>query len=657
MHERRRPERAALYLGGFVLACLAALWVGSLAGGRKAGARAALRPEAALDLAEAPADAAFDETRARDAGAAADDEAAGEEGGEAAAGDATAAGAGGSGAPAAERGTGFGPGPGAATDPAAGAARGAAAAGAAGAGAAAANREEAATEKEPPASLSGRVTGPGGEPVEGARVRVRSGGRTYQEKPTGPDGTYLVEGVAAGRYRVSARADGLLDGSYPDAVNLAPGERRAGVDIALGAGGSIAGHVLEADGDAPIEGARVTLVRGGPFGGVTVRTGPDGAFAIEGAASGANTIRVIDDRYLPAAPLRVTVAPGDGGAPGRADGVVVRLRGGAVVEGSVLTSEGVPADAQVSLQDQRGRRLRNMRAARGAFEFPGLPARRYQVVATGGAGAATSSFDLANGERRRVDLVLEGGLAIEGTVTDPEGKPVAGVRVTATAQGFSLARAATSDTRGAFRIGGLMDGAYLVSVAPSDLYEAPPPEPANAGGPALAFTLRAGGVIEGRVRLPDGSPAGGASIGLYTPEGARSGGAEADPGGAFRVAHLPAVALDLYARGEGSVRKLPVEPVAGEVRAVDVLLRPPAVLSGRVVDSRGAPLSGAVVTAVSQNGVVRRSARTRTDGTFVLGELYQGRYDVRATRSGASAATSIDLAPEERREDLVIAVP
>ncbi len=68
-------------------------------------------------------------------------------------------------------------------------------------------------------------------------------------------------------------------------------------------------------------------------------------------------------------------------------------------------------------------------------------------------------------------------------------------------------------------------------------------------------------------------------------------------------------------------------------------------LSGRVVDSSGAPISGAAVTTVSDQGVTR-SATTGGDGGFRFAAVPGGEYSVTVTASGFDAAdTIINVAP------------
>lgn len=93
--------------------------------------------------------------------------------------------------------------------------------------------------------------------IEGKNVR-----ETYA---TGADGTFAFEGLAAGRYRLSAKRRGYVSqsykghGEYFTAIVVGPGLKSEDVRFAMTAGGSIVGHVLDERGD-PVGRGRVLLM-------------------------------------------------------------------------------------------------------------------------------------------------------------------------------------------------------------------------------------------------------------------------------------------------------------------------------------------------------------------------------------------------------------
>lgn len=125
------------------------------------------------------------------------------------------------------------------------------------------------------ASLSGSVTVPGGSPLTSGQVRAvavnAAGDSTGHSWPVdvGPDGTFHIEGVDPGDYKISIEpaTRSYLSEYWPDAVDLEhaetitveEGETRAGIDAVVDPAGVIAGTITGADGATPSPGGRAIL--------------------------------------------------------------------------------------------------------------------------------------------------------------------------------------------------------------------------------------------------------------------------------------------------------------------------------------------------------------------------------------------------------------
>lgn len=121
------------------------------------------------------------------------------------------------------------------------------------------------------ASLSGQVLAfPEGEPLERVIVVAWDLRLNYQYDYTDSEGRYLIDELDPGSWRVQAlTADSMnrVSRFYPDErgycdgalLTLADGEAREGVDLALVAGGTLTGRLLDSAG-APIAAATVTAV-------------------------------------------------------------------------------------------------------------------------------------------------------------------------------------------------------------------------------------------------------------------------------------------------------------------------------------------------------------------------------------------------------------
>lgn len=114
------------------------------------------------------------------------------------------------------------------------------------------------------ASISGVITDSvTGLPIDSVKVTAGCcGGRNAY---TGPDGSYTIEGLAAGNYTVKAMKCGAYyPKTYPDRVRVEEGQAVTGIDLALapmttGGNGSISGIVYDKSTSQPIAEAKVFI--------------------------------------------------------------------------------------------------------------------------------------------------------------------------------------------------------------------------------------------------------------------------------------------------------------------------------------------------------------------------------------------------------------
>lgn len=324
-----------------------------------------------------------------------------------------------------------------------------------------------AASAEPAGSVSGTVRA-GGAPVANAWVTLMpvttSGdwsGRP-QQATTDRDGRYAFVGLDAVHVKIQVRApslSGLASTYWPDAysfasartLRVAPSGSTADVDLADG--GSISGRVVDAGTGAPITGAQVVAhVDAAPgwesVGSAGLASGP-GQFTIDG---------------LPPVPVALQVRAGQGsnhlaqwydgaGFQGEADrvlpgtaGLVIRLREGGQVSGSVRTDEGagVPGASvtlvgcpalcpMVALADDSGAyRVNGVPPGPGLRAYAqapdvGLLSRWYSAPGQTG----DTSFDLGQGQvLSGVDFALTQGVLVVGRILDAQtGQPIRGVSV------------------------------------------------------------------------------------------------------------------------------------------------------------------------------------------------------------------------------------
>ncbi len=387
-------------------------------------------------------------------------------------------------------------------------------------------------------SVRGIVVGPNGAPVAGATVaRAQSGGgfggwgRREEGVTTGEDGTFEVADQRPGTQSFVASSEGWAK-SEPASIDVVAGELADGLVLELRRGGRISGVVRDAEG-SPWAGRRVTYAQGGGpmamFGGAeTATTDSTGSFTFETVPPGKWTVNASPGERemfktfegardesaffeLMAQNLSQEVEVEDGGqvfvelgAEPRDPVVVIGevTRGGAAVNGGNVTfaREGGDLFANLKRADiQAG-------AYRIELDRPGA----YLVSVERGSRRNSFLIDVPNSGEQRVNLELpEGGIA--GRVTDSDGRPAAGIRVTAEpSTSFSFnrfdPRSAATDADGRYELDDLDPGTYALRVGSRGWGR-------GAGSTGEAFGVA---VVEG-VEVTATSMTGGVNVQLSSP--------------------------------------------------------------------------------------------------------------------------------------------
>jgi hypothetical protein len=303
--------------------------------------------------------------------------------------------------------------------------------------------------------VAGSVLDAEGDPAPGVAVRIRSEGRAGADWVTssGVDGSFAIDGVAAGKVHVSVEDEGGAVES--GALDVTDAHH---VVLVLQRTLDIRGTILD--------------VRGAPIGRATLKVARDGA----------SRVVVADDdgryevRASPRANERITVwARGfeatsfDVGsvAPGRR--YDVRLRAARPVRGVVVDPAGdVIAGARVSACPGNEAEVATSDRA-GAFE---LPATVIGCWARADHAHFASSRAMHIRDGRNVVVRMGAGGAIEGDAVDEHGNPIGSFAVSIASfepeEGVAVPGAPPEPSdhlRGAFRLEGLAPGAYVLLVS------------------------------------------------------------------------------------------------------------------------------------------------------------------------------------------------
>ncbi|NDY96301.1 carboxypeptidase-like regulatory domain-containing protein [Wenzhouxiangella limi] len=357
------------------------------------------------------------------------------------------------------------------------------------------------------AALTGTVTRQAdATPVAGVNVEIYSAaGDLLKSHRTGSNGTWQVDGLGEGSYRIATRNSlGLVNQVHAGVecvaecdigdgtvVSLTIGESET-INFALESAASIAGTVLDAD-NAPIADVAVQAVLADGRLARQGRTRADGSYEIRGLAPGEVFLRTradgnyTDQTYngrdcIPVCDVTgsdaVTVSAGQ-----RIDGIDFSLTFGGGLAGSVTTSDAVPVSSlSVEIYNALGH-IVGMRDTdeNGDFVLRGLSGGRYFARTRNSRGLIDQVFDglgctplpcvtglgtpleLDGGLIEGVDFTLAAGNSLSGTVTDQFGNPLpTGEVVLYDETGREVKRGIITD--GEWRLTGIADGSYYAVV-------------------------------------------------------------------------------------------------------------------------------------------------------------------------------------------------
>ncbi len=478
-----------------------------------------------------------------------------------------------------------------------------------------------------------------GEPMIGAELEVRATDPFPVGARTGADGRARVTRLGEGPFTVVARAAG-----YEEVTKRRVPEEKPLV-IVLSKQGALLVEVVGENG-APVAGSRV-LVGSPALGSARVaETNKEGKVRIAGLDSGSYALRAVSGTRVSPIELGILLSKGE-----EKD---VRL---ALAPGVMITAHVVDAATDDDVRDARVTLAEN-----GLSPFPsdGVTDKYGRVVLGPIArGPATLSA-------RADDFVPKPAVALDGATTSE-------VKIPLSRGGVLIGK--ITDARGY-----AVDGA-TIRIVGTDLEGLPIDEDpsrwsfreahftAQLAGPSPLVPAGELGVMPGPVPAIPHGPALGLSFG-------------GSPSGAAGAIAMKSVQAEPWVTGrDGMFRASPVTP--GRVRAlvhhpqyvdamsdvvllesnkearVDVVLLRGGDLEGRVVDSRGRPVSGAHVTALATRGSLEHVTRTGTDGSFAFASLPDAvTILVARDEDVTTIAARVEVAiPEAKKKTIEITLP
>lgn len=568
------------------------------------------------------------------------------------------------------------------------------------------------------ASLEGRVTDPEKGPVAGAQIYIvdfRGGAPSVGFALTDAEGRYAVRSLKSGPVQLfMVQAEGY--GVYPEDfmgtlqrgnsdLVLQPGRNER--DVSLGRGGTVRGIVKEQGTDNPVEGVRISLASAAAlFGGQrSGTTDAEGKFEITSVPLGGSVLVASRVGWVQPGLTPQTMAMLAMGMMGKprpdsgkglsisiseAGEVVERtleLARGSVIRGTVLSpaGEAVPgARVSVEFATTPGGMMRQVASflplgeprlsgPGGVFEIPS-PASGQKLVITARAqgylDGRSEEIQTKGGEPFEGAVVkLREGAVLEGKVTGPGGKPVAGalVRYIPASEGddwgrrwrLENARPSQTDDAGAFRVANVEPGKLVVQFTHPAFVSASREGVEAAEGKTVEVSAELGAALtlSGKVLGPDGKPWVGARVEVEfegdLPEGADPlfsppGRIASASDGTFTQGGLLPGKYSLKASADGAADSEPVEAEAGGT-AVTLRLAEAFAISGTVRLRQGAALANVRVRAKREGKEGDEgwdsSTSTNRDGRFEIRDLPAGNYEIVAEAGWGGGTDRPNLVP------------
>jgi len=505
-------------------------------------------------------------------------------------------------------------------------------------------------------TLQGRVVGPDGAAVEGARLslsgRAEDGGFVFRSPTTEALARIDRRGLAPVGRLLPIGELGVLEGPLPP-IPPRPFAWLEG---------------YQADGDeqdleAPAGGRATQRPAGATPPAVDREAGgmaseASGAFRIDGLPPGKYAVSV---NHRDFAPLSQDVVVPDGQP---ATTVVLQLAEGCTLAGLVRDDEGNPvAGAAVRVSAGLMDPLVWQADPAGTFTALHLPGHVALHVQAPGYLAAEREEDLAGtpcAGRTEITLLRLGG-RIAGRVMDARRFPIAGARVRVEPAGGAVRWATQGTVAGAdgtFRVQAPATGTVRVVASHPSYVEAwVETEP----GREVELLLARGVVVRGAVTDDIGQPlAATVTLSLDGREvRATASGAE----GAFDLGRVGPGTYELRAAAAGYADAdvtvgidAPASDAEQGTRTVELSLRRGVTLEGRVVDRFGEPVEGALIEArLDGSRLAPQLSRSDADGRFAITGLAAGRWEIIAARDDlgtAFADATLDVGTRGRPVEL-----
>lgn len=534
--------------------------------------------------------------------------------------------------------------------------------------------------KKPPASgpegnltISGQVVDDANKPLSDAVVYAHlDGANTNYTTKSLLDGAFSVSGLAPGSYKLSAISRGNRTLQSVDAQAGASGLR-----LTVSTQGKVSGNVVDSATGKPVTRFGVAFVAPGYLNEPSKQyvawqpcTSPEGEFTVpireeRHQQSGNLAVAVRADGYAPVEQMLGALSQGQ-----NVEGLLIRMKPGARVEGTVRSSSGqLIAGASVYLDRYDQHRSPETRTdSEGRFTLTNLPMANIKLVAAHPAySSGEATVTPRAGTTSSVTIELPAGGSVEGIVTAGK-QPKAGVGVHLYMfEGGNQQFNTVTDAAGHYVFTNVMNGrgqvATWVQSGSGNLSQSRQIIVETGRTTTANFELPVQtGTLEGFVTV-GGQPVSNGQVSAYLPSGEAGTSSYAQLGsdGSYRIESVPvgevraSVYLHDFSGAGGRQQVETVQIAAGRVTRLDFKLPLPTFVSGFLSGLKEGEagyiglLPGEVTIGpltkekISEYlGMLAGRAEMNPDGTFRMENVEPGTYTVVGVAADPNASSPED---------------
>lgn len=278
------------------------------------------------------------------------------------------------------------------------------------------------------------------------------------------NGNYRFDFLPIGGYTVDV-TDPTTGDRGRSSGNVASQDQVVTVNVNLVGQGTVVVTVLDATG-ANVNGATVTLNGSTIFGGSQAgTTQPDGTISFTKVLAGTFNV------YATNPATQLSGSSSGSVAAGATSNITITLQGAGTVQGTVFQPDGVTpaAYAIVRINGQKTKQM--FSGTDGSFRFDVMPTGGYSIAVYDSKNFLRAYADgiqvNTDGQVVTQNLTLHGNGSVTGTVTDPDGNPVAGIGVSLSSSAGSFAHSAFAYTNsgGVYNMTDIPVGGFTVTAS------------------------------------------------------------------------------------------------------------------------------------------------------------------------------------------------